>query len=96
MGEIAFGNKCMTLPFLLYYNAHRAGLPLRAADDLLELVACAPDLRQRALEAFVSLGSEFLRPVFDALGEEVSFDDLHILRLHVVSQQSLDGKIGRN
>jgi ATP-dependent DNA helicase RecQ len=68
------------------YNGHRAGLPLRAADDLLELVACAPDLRQRALDAFAELGPDFLRPIFDALEERVRFEDLHLLRLHYLTQ----------
>jgi ATP-dependent DNA helicase RecQ len=67
------------------YNGRKAGLPLRAADELLELVVCSPDLRQRALDAFAELGPDYLRPVFDALEEQVSFDDLHLLRLHFIA-----------
>jgi len=89
------------------YNGYQAGLSLRAADDLLEPVACAPDLRQRALDVFAELGPDFLRPVFDALEEQVSFDDLHVLRLYIIGKESpplaertatqgqIDGRVGR-
>lgn len=69
------------------YRGYQAGLPIRAGGDLLEQVACSPELRQRALDAFAELGSDFLRPVFDALEEQVSFDDLHLLRLYYLTQR---------
>jgi ATP-dependent DNA helicase RecQ len=49
------------------YKGYQAGLPLRASDELLELVTCSADLRQRALDAFAEHGPDFLRPIFDAL-----------------------------
>lgn len=48
----------------------------------LSLVSVPPDLQQRALDAFEQFGTERLRPVFDALEEQVTFDDLRLLRLH--------------
>lgn len=66
------------------YKGYQAGLPLRASDELLELVTCTAELRQQALAAFTEHGPDFLRPIFDALKEQVSFDDLHLLRLHFV------------
>jgi ATP-dependent DNA helicase RecQ len=69
------------------YKGYQAGLPLRASDELLELVTCTADLRQQALAAFAEHGPDFLRPIFDALEEQVSFEDLHLLRLHTLLQQ---------
>jgi ATP-dependent DNA helicase RecQ len=63
------------------YNGHKAGIPLRQAPELLEAVTCSPELCQRALATFEELGPDFLRPVLDALEGQVSYDDLHILRL---------------
>ncbi|MEW5869762.1 MAG: DNA helicase RecQ [Chloroflexota bacterium] len=62
------------------------GQPLRDGDDLpaSELPA---EMQARTLGAFAELGAAFLRPVFDALGGAVSFDDLHILRLHYLCKR---------
>jgi ATP-dependent DNA helicase RecQ len=73
------------------YKGYQAGLPLRASDELLALVSCSSDLRRRALDAFAEHGPDFLRPIFDAVEEQVSFDDLHLLRLHFVSRQAIGG-----
>jgi ATP-dependent DNA helicase RecQ len=35
----------------------------------------------RVLAAFAELGGDFLRPVYDALGGEISYDELHLLRM---------------
>jgi ATP-dependent DNA helicase RecQ len=40
----------------------------------------------RVRDAFAEWGTERLRPVFDALGESVSFDDLHIMRLLIMME----------
>jgi ATP-dependent DNA helicase RecQ len=55
------------------------------ADSLFPLVSASEDQQQRALQAFDELGTQFLRPVFEALDGRVSYDDLRILRLHVHS-----------
>lgn len=57
------------------------GYALRS-DGLLELSTLTTAEQQRALDAFAELGTERLRPIFDALEESVSFDELKILRLH--------------
>ncbi len=61
--------------------------PLRA-DNLLELSQLSPADQQRALDAFADLGTDFLRPVFETLGETVSYDELHLLRLVAAAQQT--------
>ena len=52
------------------------------AGDILELSALPVDKQAQALVAFEEHGPEFLRPVYDALDGAVSYDELHILRLH--------------
>ncbi len=41
--------------------------------------------RERVLAAFAELGVERLRPVYDALQERVSYDELHLWRLYVAA-----------
>lgn len=63
------------------WRAIQAGEELRAA-NLLEYVALPAGEQRRALAAFAEHGADFLRPVYEALGESISYDDLHLLRLH--------------
>ena len=53
-----------------------------AADPLLAESTLAPEDRGRVLAALEALGVERLRPVFEALGEAVPYDELHLLRLY--------------
>lgn len=57
------------------------GNGLRRADDLLELSELNVEAQGRVLACFAELGPDYLRPVYDALGETVSYDELHLLRL---------------
>jgi ATP-dependent DNA helicase RecQ len=67
------------------YRYVQAGYPLRAAADL-----AAPELpealRAQARAAFAALGADLLRPVYDALGEAVSYEDLARLRVAYLAQ----------
>lgn len=63
------------------------GHPLRS-DGLLPLVNLPDRQVSGVIEAFERLGTDFLRPVFDALNGEVAYDDLHIIRLYVLSRRS--------
>ncbi len=67
------------------WKAVQAGGTLRNS-NLLEHSDLSPDQQQQALAAFAEHGPEFLRPVYDALNETVDFEELHLLRLHFVSQ----------
>ena len=40
-----------------------------------------PDQQRTVLNTFAELGDQALKPVFDALGQTVSYDELHLLRL---------------
>ncbi len=72
------------------WKYHLSGEFLRPG-GFLELSKLQESDQQRVLDTFESLGPELLRPVFDALDEEISFDELHILRLHFVSQKDSGG-----
>jgi hypothetical protein len=68
------------------WTAVRSNRPLRS-DNLLELSQLSPDVQQHVLNAFAELGIDYLRPIYDAMGETVSYDELKILRLHFVLQR---------
>jgi hypothetical protein len=40
------------------------------------------------METFEKLGWNYLKPVFEALNGEVSYDELHVLRLYHLSMQN--------
>jgi ATP-dependent DNA helicase RecQ len=70
------------------YKCARQALALRA-EGLLECSRLDPAERDKVLQAFEKLGTEFLKPVFQALNEKVSYDELHLLRLYYLSQLNL-------
>jgi ATP-dependent DNA helicase RecQ len=82
---IEFNIKQRTVIDNLYRYVQEEGGDLRP-DGLEGLITVGPGLKQRALEAFEALGADRLRPVFDALGETVGFDDLQLIRLIYLSQ----------
>ncbi len=57
------------------------------AEPLLQLSKLLVEQQERTLHAFTELGTGALRPVYEALGESVSWDELHILRLYAVARQ---------
>lgn len=63
------------------HKAYLAGESLPPL-DLAPLSQLAPAEQERVLATFAELGPERLRPVFDALGEQVPFEELHLWRLH--------------
>jgi ATP-dependent DNA helicase RecQ len=54
-------------------------------DPLLVASRLSAGERERVLKAFQKLGVETLRPVFNALGESVPWEELHLLRLYYVA-----------
>ena len=60
------------------------------AGDLLELSALPAAKQAQVLAAFEEQGPDYLKPVFETLNGEVSYDELHILRLHFLA--SRDGQ----
>ena len=59
----------------------QAGSSLRCGQDLQDLASAAPNLQQAALDALSESGSEFLKPVFEKLHGELSYEQLRALRL---------------
>ncbi|MFZ6026683.1 MAG: DNA helicase RecQ [Chloroflexota bacterium] len=64
------------------------GNALRRSDDLLDLIDLPETQKQAALQAFERFGVDYLRPVFDELNAEVSFDVLKVLRLYLLAKQA--------
>ena len=69
------------------YKYLQEGYPLRSG-GLLHLLQIPDEQKQRAMRAFEELGLEFLRPVFEALNEEIGYGDLRIIRLHCLTLQA--------
>ena len=63
------------LKYLLEGNVVRS-------DGLLTLSKIPPDKMPLVIKAFKRLGTEFLKPVFDAFDGEFDYDELHIVRLY--------------
>jgi ATP-dependent DNA helicase RecQ len=73
------------------YTYFQEGHPLRSG-GVRHLLQIPDEQQQRAMQAFAELGLEFLRPVFEALNQEVNYEDLKIIRLHCLSLQAEKGK----
>jgi ATP-dependent DNA helicase RecQ len=67
------------------YKAYLEGESLPPL-DLAPLSNLPATEQQRVLDAFAELGPERLRPIFEALDEQVPYDELHLLRLHFLHQ----------
>ena len=52
------------------------------SDEFLSLPDLPDEMRHRVMNAFNSLGTEFLKPVYEELGGAVNYDDLKVLRIH--------------
>ncbi|MCP4418082.1 MAG: DNA helicase RecQ, partial [Chloroflexi bacterium] len=63
----------------------QAGRPLNP-NGILAASQLDPERQQRVLAAFTELGTDFLRPVFDAMGETVGWDELKLLRLYLLAK----------
>lgn len=63
------------------YNYIAEGNILRSGDDLPALSSLTPDRQEAVFDLFERLGTELLKPVFDALNEKVGYEELHLLRL---------------
>jgi len=57
---------------------------LLRSEDLINQSRLPKDKQKRVFTSFDRLGTEKLRPVFEALNEEVTYEELHLLRLHYV------------
>ncbi|MDO9112121.1 MAG: DNA helicase RecQ [Desulfatirhabdiaceae bacterium] len=64
------------------YHFISEGNFLRPGDEFQALSALTSDQQTVVLETFDRLGTEQLKPVFDALYEKVCYDELYLLRLY--------------
>jgi len=64
-----------------------AGNPLRRTEDLTALSNLPPEQRRAVFDAFDTLGSDMLKPVYDNLNGSVNYDELKILRLCYLCRQ---------
>jgi ATP-dependent DNA helicase RecQ len=62
----------------------QAGHPLRP-DGFKEISQLPAETQARVLAAFAELGPDYLRPIYEALAESVSYDELHVMRLYYVA-----------
>ncbi|MFQ5435437.1 MAG: RQC domain-containing protein, partial [Anaerolineae bacterium] len=81
---VMFGVKTRTV-FGHLWKAAQTGLTMRP-DGFLEATTLTPEMQQRVIATFAELGTDYLRPVYEALDEAVDWDDLHLLRLYVVNK----------
>jgi ATP-dependent DNA helicase RecQ len=64
--------------------------PLRVGADLPEVRNMSADQVSQALRLFQTEGAQFLKPVFDRMSGQVSYEDLRILRLQYLQQKGRD------
>lgn len=69
------------------YKYITEGYSLRGSDEFLTLSSLSSEQRRVVFNTFDRLGAEYLRPVFEALNEQVSYDELHLLRLHYLAEK---------
>jgi ATP-dependent DNA helicase RecQ len=95
----AYNNGCSIIDLVEQYRVQQGtilnylakyvqeGNLLRSGGDFLSLLDIPLETQKEALGAFAAFGAEYLKPVFEHLNGQVSYDDLKILRLHFLSQQ---------
>ena len=60
-----------------------AGATLRAA-NLLQESQLSTDQQKQVLQIFAAFGTDILRPIYEELNQEVSYEELHLIRLHFI------------
>lgn len=86
---IAVQNKIK--PNTVYSHLHKfvsLGNKLEHPERLTDEMNLAPPLLEKGLAAFTEHGPERLKPVFDALDEQVSYEQLHLLRVFYLQRLS--------
>ena len=86
MSEIAdiFGIKLSTVARHLW-DALQDGAVVRS-EGLLDDCTLSAEEQQRVLNLFNELGAGQLRPIYEALEEAVSYEQLHLVRLYSVAK----------
>jgi len=58
------------------------GRTIRSAEELLKLSTRSPDQKRLVLDTFKRFGPELLKPIFEALDGNISYQELKIFRLY--------------
>ena len=64
------------------FRYSQEGNGLIKSDELMALSTVSSEQKDHVLDKFKDLGTEFLKPVFDALGGEIDYEELKIIRLY--------------
>ena len=71
------------LKYLYQYQMETGKLP--ATDAFVRHSRLTQEQQHNALSAMKTHGSERLRPIFEELGQQITYDELHLLRLHYLT-----------
>ncbi|MEE4365228.1 MAG: DNA helicase RecQ [Desulfotignum sp.] len=77
------------------FRYFQEGNPI-ASGQVIDVCSLPDDQQKKVLKTFESTGYQFLKPVFDALDQQINYNELHILRLyylyiHQIESPSLTG-----
>lgn len=64
------------------------GNPLRPDHDIQALSKLSDQQKEKIYAAFKTLGTDLLKPIHDEFNKAIPYDDLHILRLHYLGENS--------
>jgi ATP-dependent DNA helicase RecQ len=67
-----------------------AGHPL-PADRILAASSLTPEQQEEVLAQFQQLGTDYLSPIYEALEQSISYDELHIMRLYLLCGGEFSG-----
>jgi ATP-dependent DNA helicase RecQ len=76
-------------PNTLYSHLHKyvlSGQTLQKPEVIVAQIDLSQELTAQALDAFKECGSERLKPIFERLNEQVTYEQLHLLRVYFLHQ----------
>jgi len=62
-----------------------------ASGHVVDACTVSPDVREKVLQAFDTLGYQLLKPVFEAMDRKIPYEDLHVLRIYYLYVNEIDG-----
>jgi ATP-dependent DNA helicase RecQ len=77
------------------YKYVQLGKALQSSENLLTELALNDDVIEQGFRAFTEHGSERLKPAFDALGEQVDYETLHLLRILYLHNQLVNKPVAK-
>ncbi|MCC6904448.1 MAG: helix-turn-helix domain-containing protein [Anaerolineae bacterium] len=79
----------MTFQTILHHLTRymETGQRMQGTDSLLRMAAVSQEVQATVYAAFDELGTARLKPVFDRLNEQVSYDALRVLRVCYLNQR---------